>query len=120
MPRVTLAAAALAVSVLGPAAAAQNFAPVEPTFRIESAVRHQGARGVEGYVYNDGRLRLSNIRLRVEVLDAVGRVIEEAFGWVVGDLPPRDRAYFIVAVTTLGREHRVRVLSFDVNSNGEP
>jgi len=120
MPRVTLAAAALAVSVLGPAAAGQNFAPVEPAFRIESAPRLRGARGVEGYIYNDGLLWLSNIRLRVEVFDAEGRVIEEAFGWVFGDLAPRDRAYFIVAVTTLGRAHRVSVSSFDVNSYGGP
>ena|SRR6266851_602654 len=102
MPRATLVAAALAVSILGPAAAAQNFAPVEPPFRVESAVRLQGARGVEGYVYNDGLLRLSNVRLRVEVLDTEGRAIKEVFGWVVGDLAPRDRAYFIVAVTALG------------------
>jgi hypothetical protein len=31
-------------------------------------------------------LRLRNVRLKAEVLDADGSVIEEAFGWVPGDL----------------------------------
>jgi hypothetical protein len=31
-------------------------------------------------------LRLRNVRLKAEVLDADGSVIEEAFGWVLGDL----------------------------------
>jgi hypothetical protein len=31
-------------------------------------------------------LRLRNARLKAKVLDADGSVIEEAFGWVLGDL----------------------------------
>ena len=39
-------------------------------------------------MYNEGLRWLSNVRIRVEVLDTDGTAVEEAFGWVFGDLTP--------------------------------
>jgi hypothetical protein len=36
-------------------------------------------------------LRLRNVRLKADVLDADGSVIEEAFEWVLGDLELKAR-----------------------------
>ena len=98
-------AAALAVIFLATAADAQ--------FHIESAPRSSGKPAVEGYVYNEGSVWLSDVRVRVEVLDADGKVIEQAVGWVTGNIGPRGRGYFLVKLKQLGTAYRVSVYSFD-------
>ncbi len=115
---VASAAAVWAAIVLGNTAEAPNFAPAEPGFHVESAPRPFGGPAVEGYVYNEGLRLLSNVRLGVEVLDTDGTAVEEAFGWVFGDLTPGGRGYFVVPVQRVGAAHRVRVLSFDVSGGG--
>jgi hypothetical protein len=45
--------------------------------------------------------------LKAKVLDADGSVIEEAFGWVLGDL----------AVKATGLSYRVSVLSFEADAD---
>ena len=62
---------------------------------MESAPRPFGGPAVEGYVYNEGLRLLSNVRLGVEVLDTDGTAVEEAFGWVFGDLTPGGRVELI-------------------------
>jgi len=99
-------AAALAVIFLRTAAEAQGF-------QIESAPRTSGKPAVEGYVYNEGSVWLSDVRVRVEVLDADGKTVEEAIGWVSGNIGPRGRGYFAVRVKRLGTAYRVSVYSFD-------
>ena len=108
----------LAAIVVGNTAEAQNFVHAEPVFHVESAPRPFPAPAVEGYVYNEGLRWLSNVRLRVEVLDTDGTAVEEALGWVFGDLTPGGRGYFVVPVQRLGAAHRVSVLSFDVSGDG--
>jgi len=98
--------AALVVIFLGTAAEAQGF-------QIESAPRTSGKPAVEGYVYNEGSGWLSDVRVRVEVLDADGKTVEEAIGWVSGNVGPRGRGYFLVRVKRLGTAYRVSVYSFD-------
>jgi hypothetical protein len=112
------AAAVLAALVLGNLATAEDFAPAKSGFHVESTPRRFGRPAVEGYVYNEGLRRLSNVRLRVEVLDADGAVVEEVLGWVFGDLAPGGRGYFVVPVRRAGAAHRVSVLSFDVSGEG--
>jgi len=115
---VASAVAVVAAIVLGNTAEAQNFGPAELELHVESAPRPFGGPAVEGYVYNQGLRLLSNVRLRVEVLDTDGTAVEEAFGWVFGDLTPGDRGYFVVPVQRVRAAHRVRVLSFDVSGGG--
>jgi hypothetical protein len=106
--------AAVVVVILIPVwAGAQDFSG-GPVFRVDSAARKVGGGpAIEGYVYNDGSLRLSNIHLKVEVLGADGNVLEEAQGWVFGNLPPGGRGYFVVALRRAATAHRVSIVSFD-------
>ena len=69
-------------------------------------------------MYNEGLRWLSNVRIRVEVLDTDGTAVEEALGWVFGDLTPGGRGYFVVPVPRVGATYRVSVLSFDVSGGG--
>lgn len=119
MHRIFAAILALGVSLHGAPAHAQRAGSSEHAFRFESELRAYGpGPAIEGYVYNDGRSRLTNIRLRIEVLGADGVVTAEAFGWVVGDVVPGGRGYFVVRVPAMAATHRISVLSFDVVSRG--
>src|SRR5262245_37821022 len=71
---------------------------------------------VKGYVDNRSQLRVGDVHLRVETLDGSGRVIGESFGWVMGDVAPGGRGYFVVRVTVPGAEYRVTVESYDAIS----
>jgi hypothetical protein len=71
---------------------------------------------VKGYVDNRSRLRVGDVHLRVETLDARGKVIGEAFGWVTGDLAAGGRGYFVVRVGVPGPTYRVTVESYDAIS----
>ncbi len=111
-------AATCAVILLGAAADAQNLAPAGPGFQVESAPRPGGRPAVEGYIHNERYVWLSDVRVRVEVLNADGIAVEEASGWVVGNIRPGGRGYFAVAVKPLGASYRVSVVSFDVVPQG--
>jgi len=71
---------------------------------------------VKGHVDNRSQLRVGDVHLRVETLDASGRVIGQAFGWVMGDVAPGGRGYFVVRITVPGAGYRVTVESYDAIS----
>lgn len=106
-------AAAFVAMFLATAAEAQGLAPAGPGFQVESAPRSSGKPALEGYLYNEGSAWLSDVRVRVEVLDADWKVVEEALGWVTGTLGPRGRGYFSVRLKRLGTAYRVSVYSFN-------
>jgi hypothetical protein len=108
----------LAIASLGNMAEAQIVTQPRPALRVELVPRRGGAPAVEGFVYNEGRLRLSDVKLRVEVLANDGSAVEVTSGWVFGDLAPRGRGYFVVAVQKTGAAYRVSVLSYDIVSDG--
>ena len=86
------AAIVLAVMLFGAAAEARTCVPTRPALHVESLLRTLGpAPAVEGFFSNEEILRLSNVRLRVDVVDVVRVATEEAFGWVFGDLAPGGR-----------------------------
>jgi hypothetical protein len=80
----------------------------------------RGGWAVHGYIYSEHEYRVGGVRLRCDVLDASGQVVSQSFGWVVGDVPPRGRAYFYVHVPVRGASYRVTVLSFYPIARGEP
>jgi hypothetical protein len=90
----------------------------EELFRVETEPRVLGGRdaAVQGYVENRSPMRLGDVRLRVESLDASGRVIGESFGWVIGDVPAGSRGFFVIRVEVPGATYRTRVQSFDAIS----
>src|SRR5919109_402854 len=81
-------------------------------FELEQAESHRG-RAVEGYVYNSLPWRITNVRLRVESVDANGAVTGAASGWVVGDVKAGGRGYFYVPVSSPAATYRASVQSFD-------
>jgi len=117
MKSVTLALALLVAAHIAPSVvAAQPPAadgPAEFRFELEEAQTPTRGRGVEGYVYNNLPWRITNVRLRVETLDATGAVTGESSGWVVGDVNAGGRAYFYVPVSSRATSYRASVRSYD-------
>lgn len=90
-----------------------------PSFRIDVRPREFArAPTLDGYVHNDGLYRITNVRLRVDVIDGNGAVMENAMGWVVGDISAGSRGYFMVPLTRMGSAYRVTVVSFDLVAQG--
>lgn len=84
-------------------------------FHIEWQQDLVGGRdpALQGFVHNRSHLRVSNVRLRVDALDAGARVIGQSFGWVFGDIPAGGRGYFVMLIGAPGAEYRVTVDSYD-------
>jgi hypothetical protein len=102
-------------------AAAANYAQetLDRYFRFEYQVTPSAARPVvSGYVYNmNPGTPAERMQLSVESLDASGNVIGKSSTWVLGSVPPGNRAYFSASALP-GASYRVQVLSFDWGSRG--
>jgi len=83
-------------------------------FRFELA-QANGPRGegVEGYVYNGLPWRITNVRLRLDSVDANGTVTASNSGWVMGDVGAGGRGYFHIRVSPPAQTYRATVQSFD-------
>ena len=95
--------------------AGPNYAPgsLDRYFRIEWQTA-TGARGptLEGYIYNNTALMADRMRLSIQLLDASGTVVATKNTWVLGGVPPGNRAWFSTPVPPAAR-YQVEVLSFD-------
>jgi hypothetical protein len=102
-------------------AAAVNYAQetLDRYFRFEYQVTPSATRPVvSGYVYNmNPGTPAERMQLSVESLDASGNVIGKSSTWVLGNVPPGNRAYFSASAVP-GASYRVQVLSFDWGSRG--
>jgi hypothetical protein len=109
------AVALVAVVLLSMVAGAQETTPAGPGFRADTEPDLLGRRGraIVGWLYNDGRFTVGNVRLRVEVLDGDGQTIASGEAYVYGNVPARGRAYFFVPVPSYGDRYRVTVLRYD-------
>ena len=89
-------------------------ADAQTPFQFELA-QADGPRGlgVEGYVHNGLPWRITNVRLRVDSIDASGTVTASAWGWVQGDVKAGGRGYFYVALPSAANTYRATVQSFD-------
>ena len=89
-------------------------ADAQTPFRFELA-QADGPRGlgVEGYVYNGLPWRITNVRLRVDGVDANGTVTASVSGWVMGDVEAGGHGYFYVPVSSPATTYRATVQSFD-------
>ena len=74
----------------------------------------RGPRGpvIEGYVYNRYAQPTDRMRLSIDQLDAAGNVVGTTDTWVMGGVPPNNRAWFSVRVPD-APNYRVEILSFD-------
>jgi hypothetical protein len=97
------------------ALAGPNYAPgsLDRYFTIEWQTT-QGRRGpvLEGYVYSQANLYADRVRLSIELLDASGKVVGTTTTWVLGGVPPGNRAWFSTPVPPAAR-YQVEILSFD-------
>src|SRR5262249_20709214 len=74
---------------------------------------------VSGYVYNlNPGTPAERMQLSIESLDASGNVVGQSSTWVLGNVPPGNRAYFTAAAAVPAASYRVQVLSFDWGSRG--
>ncbi len=118
--RLALLVAIVALIDAGSAAAA-NYAQetLDRYFRIEFQVAPNATRPVvSGYVYNmNPGTPAERMQLSIESLDASGNVVGKSSTWVLGNVPPGNRAYFSAAAVPAA-SYRVQVLSFDWGSRG--
>ena len=112
----------LAVALAAGSAAGAEPVPAGPDFRADAETDPLSRRGpaVSGWLYNDKNVAVSNVRLRVEVMDAMGGVLATGEGWLYGNVPGGGRAYFFVTVPRHGQSYRVTVLRFDRLEMGGP
>jgi hypothetical protein len=104
-------AALLALVLLTPGAAAQDTGG----FRFDGEPDPLGRRGpaIAGWLYNDNGFGVTNVRVRVDVLDGGGGVVGTGEGWVYGNVPALGRAYFFVQVPRYGASYRIGVVRYD-------
>ena len=103
-------AMALVLAAAG-AAGAVEFSIAQPPFHIDWTVTP--AHRIEGRVHNEYHTPMTKIRLLVEALDPADHVVARKFGYVFGDLMPRDSRYFEVRELPAADHYRVSVESYD-------
>jgi hypothetical protein len=106
----------LAVLTMASAGAAAVFSQqtLDERFRIEYQVTPDQSKPLlDGYIYNVySGLSAAHMQLAIERLDASGNIIGTSTTWVLGEVPPNNRAYFTTRVEPAA-SYRVRILSFD-------
>jgi hypothetical protein len=114
----TLAAALLVWWLAGAALAAAQFADADRFFALEwGGGERRGKPNVNGYIVNHYRVGASNLRLRVDSLDAAGKPIATTDAQVP-DVPAGGRAYFEVPITQRAPRYRVTITSWDWREAG--
>jgi hypothetical protein len=91
-----------------------------PPFRVTWEPRTYAMRpSIEGYVHNDSPYWVSNVRLRIEGLDAGQRTIGERYVWTLGRVLPSNRVYFMAESLPGAASYRITVASYDLMTGGQ-
>jgi hypothetical protein len=112
MDRILLVLAIIAATI---APSAQTVSAEDDgrfAFQFQQTTSVRGV-GVEGHVQNPLPWRITNVRVRVDSIDAEGAVIASASGWVLGDVAAGGRGYFYVPVSAPAPTYRASVQAFD-------
>jgi len=118
-----LAVAVAVIALLAPSGAAEASTYAQESldryFRFEYEVTPSATRPVvSGYVYNmNPGVPVERMQVSVQSLDDAGNVIGTTSTWVLGGVPPGNRAYFTTHAAP-GASYRVSVLFFDWGSRG--
>ena len=111
----TVVAALLICLGAGPARAQVQTRSVDSDLRVEGtgSEDRRGRPVVSGYVYNQraGGYAVS-VRLRVDALDGSGQVTDSTVGYLLGEVPPSNRAYFEIKAPAKAASYRVTIESF--------
>jgi hypothetical protein len=114
----TLAVAFLVWSLGLAVLAAAQFADADRFFGLEwGGGERRGKPNVNGYIVNNYRVRASNVRLRIDSLDAAGTATATTEAWVP-DVPAGGRVYFEAPVKQRAPRYRVTIISWDWREAG--
>jgi hypothetical protein len=112
---------AIAATIGVGSAQAANYAQetLDRYFRFEYDVTPSATRPVvSGYVYNmHPGSPAERMQISIEGLDASGKVIGTTSAWVLGGVPPGNRAYFSARAVPAA-SYRIQVLAFDWGGRG--
>src|SRR5215467_5242191 len=121
MRRCSLLLAVTALVVVAASAQAQAPRPTAESFRIEWVRRPPSMRpGVDGYIFNESRWRVTNLRVRAVVVDAAGIPVRESIVSVWGNAVPGARTFFVLPSIGEGEIYQLTVVSFDLISEQNP
>ena len=73
---------------------------------------------MQGSVYNDSIYPVRHVQLRIQGLDGSAAVKEETYRFVLGDIGPGSRAYFVAPVPAAAG-YRVSIYSFERIGGGQ-
>ena len=111
----------LAMLLAGTSSYAQSDRPTAESFRIEWARRPGWMRpGTDGYLYNESRWRVTNVRIRAQVVDGSGRVVRETVVSVFGNAVPGTRTFFALPTLAEGENFQLAVASFELIAREGP
>jgi hypothetical protein len=72
--------------------------------------------GVDGYLYNESRWRVTNVRVRAQVLDGAGTPVRESSVPVFGNAVPGTRTFFSLPPIAESERYQLNVATFDLVS----
>ena len=115
--RVSLALG-LALVLMAAAAWGQGAGqPANGSFRVSWEPRTTGViPTIQGNVRNDSGVRVTDVRLQVEGLDAGGRPMGGRVAWALGNIVPGGESSFVVESVAGAVSYRIAVVSFAVVS----
>jgi hypothetical protein len=109
----TLAVALLVWWLAAAALAAAQVADADRFFALEwGGGERRGRPNVNGYIINNYRVGASNVRLRVDSLDAAGNTIATTEAYAP-DVPAGGRVYFEAPIKERAPRYRVSITSWN-------
>jgi hypothetical protein len=112
---------ALALVLAGTSSYAQSDRPTNDSFRLEWSRRPGWMRpGVDGFIYNESRWRVTNVRVQARALDGSGRLVRETTVSVFGNSVPGVRTFFSLPALAEGENYQLEVVSFDLIAREGP
>jgi hypothetical protein len=111
----------LAMVLVGTSGYAQSDRPTPNSFRLEWSRRPGWMRpGTDGYIYNESRWRVTNVRVQARAVDGSGRLVRETVVSVFGNSVPGVRTFFSLPPIAEGESYQLEVVSFDLISREGP
>ena len=111
----------LATVLAGTSSYAQSDRPTADSFRLEWMRRPGWMRpGTDGYLYNESRWRVTNVRVQARALDGSGRLVRETVVSVFGNAVPGTRTFFALPALAEGESYQLEVVSFDLIAREGP
>jgi hypothetical protein len=112
---------ALAMVLAGTSSYAQSDRPTVDSFRLEWSRRPGWMRpGTDGFLYNESRWRVTNVRVQARALDGSGRLVRETTVSVFGNSVPGVRTFFALPPLGEGETYQLEVISFDLIAREGP